>query len=112
MAVYLDPQNSAFADAVSKQPPLYEKSPVEAREVLENIQNFKPTPDVKQETVKVSVKKEEVTTIIFRPANAQGMLHMILYTHGGGWILGRQAVRARTTTETYLQAAVPPCMVL
>lgn len=91
MATYLDPLNSAFADAVSKQQPLYEKTYQEARDVLEGIQNFTPAPDIQFEEITVLIKGDHVTTVIFRPANAQGVLPMIFYTHGGGWILGRQA---------------------
>jgi acetyl esterase len=89
MDTYLDPFNRAFADAGAKGPPLYEKTYQEARDVLEGIQNFKPSSDVKLEEVKIPTKVGDVTTVIFRPANASGVLPMIFYTHGGGWILGR-----------------------
>ena len=89
MDTYLDPINRKFADAAADGPPLYTKSYTEAREILENIQSYKPAEDVESEDVKVEVKGENVTTVIFRPKNAQGTLNMIFYTHGGGWILGR-----------------------
>jgi acetyl esterase len=89
MDTYLDPINRKFADAVAEGPPLYTKSYTEAREILENIQSYKPAEDIQSEEVKVEVKGENVTTVIFRPKNAQGTLNMIFYTHGGGWILGR-----------------------
>ncbi|KAF4993341.1 hypothetical protein FDECE_13456 [Fusarium decemcellulare] len=88
MSTYLDPESSAFADAASKGQPLYEKSYKEAREVLEGIQNYKPASDVKQEEIKVPVNGTDVVAVVFRPANAQGTLPLIFYTHGGGWILG------------------------
>ena len=89
---YLDPLNQAFADAAAKGPPLYTKSYQEARDVLEGIQDYKPASDVKQETVKIPVQGEDVTTVIFRPANAEGVLPLVFYTHGGGWILGRRVL--------------------
>jgi len=89
METYLDPINRKFADAAAEGPPLYTKSYTEAREILENIQSYKPAEDIESEEVKVEVKGENVTTVIFRPKNAQGTLNMIFYTHGGGWILGR-----------------------
>jgi acetyl esterase len=93
MDVYLDPQNQAFAKNVSEGQPLYEKSYKDARSVLEDIQNFKPAADINTEEIKISTEQAgDVTTIIFRPANAKGTLPVIFYTHGGGWILGRQAI--------------------
>jgi acetyl esterase/lipase len=89
MATYLDPINRKFADAAAEGPPLYTKTYEEAREVLESIQNYKIASDIKSEKVRVPVKGEDITTVIFRPANAQGTLNLIFYTHGGGWILGR-----------------------
>ncbi|RMZ89784.1 hypothetical protein DV736_g2993, partial [Chaetothyriales sp. CBS 134916] len=91
MSAYLDPQSSAFVETL-KGPPLYEKPYKEARQVLEDVQNFKPAPDVKQETVDVEVNGEPVKTVIFRPAKAEGVLKTIFYTHGGGWILGSPTV--------------------
>ncbi|KAM0298234.1 hypothetical protein HYE67_001273 [Fusarium culmorum] len=88
MAAYLDPINRKFADAAASGPPLYTKTYEEAREVLESIQSYKLASDIKSEEVQVPVKGENVTAVIFRPANAQGTLNMIFYTHGGGWILG------------------------
>ena len=86
---YLDPLNRSFADAASKGQPLYEKTYQEARDVLEDIQSYKPSSDVNLEEIKVPVKDGDVTTVIFRPADAKGVLPSIFYTHGGGWILGR-----------------------
>jgi acetyl esterase/lipase len=86
---YLDPINRKFADAAAEGPPLYTKTFQEARDILEGIQNYKTASDIKTEEIKVSVKGEDVTTVVFRPAGAQGTLNMIFYTHGGGWILGR-----------------------
>jgi acetyl esterase len=90
MSTYLDPANRAFVDSL-KGPHLYEKSSADVRQVLENIQNYKPASNVAQETVNVEVNGKPVKTVIFRPVSAQSMLEMIFHTHGGGWILGRRA---------------------
>ncbi|OAL52695.1 hypothetical protein IQ07DRAFT_620237 [Pyrenochaeta sp. DS3sAY3a] len=74
---------------VAQGQPLYEKSYKDARRVLEDIQSFKPAADISTEEIKISTEKAgDVTTLIFRPANAKGTLSVIFYTHGGGWILG------------------------
>lgn len=46
---YLDPANQKFVESLAGGQPLYEKSFVDARQVLEDIQGFKPAPDVSQE---------------------------------------------------------------
>jgi acetyl esterase/lipase len=88
MSAYLDPQNQALVQSL-QGPPLYEKTYVDARQVLEDIQNFKASSDVEQEHLDVQVNGEAIKTVIFRPAGAKGVLKLIFYTHGGGWILGR-----------------------
>lgn len=88
MPAYLDPANSSFVASL-KGPPLYEKSYKDARQVLEDIQNFKPAADVSEERIDVEVDGKPVQAVIFRPAKASGTLNLIFYTHGGGWILGR-----------------------
>lgn len=98
---YLDPSNRSFVESL-KGPPLYEKSFKDARQVLEDIQNFKPASDVKQERVNVDVDGSPVETVIFRPAGSQGVLKMVFYTHGGGWILGR-FVNSRTNAKVWPQ---------
>ncbi|XWW99221.1 hypothetical protein V2A60_007230 [Cordyceps javanica] len=85
---YLDPANQKFVDSLAGGQPLYEKSYVDARKVLEDIQNYKPAADVSQERIPIDVNGAPVETVIFRPAKAAGVLKMIFYTHGGGWILG------------------------
>ncbi|CVL13341.1 related to lipase (lipP) [Fusarium proliferatum] len=92
MDTYLDPINRKFADAAAEGPPLYTKTYQEARDILEGIQSYKTASDIKTEEVKVPLNGEDVTTVIFRPADAQGTLNMIFYTHGGGWILGSPTV--------------------
>jgi acetyl esterase len=89
MDTYLDPQSRAFADAGAKGPPLYEKTYVEARKVLEGIQNYKPSSDISIEEIRIPVGNEHIVTVIFRPKVAKSPSRMIFYTHGGGWILGR-----------------------
>ncbi|KAH7018390.1 alpha/beta hydrolase fold-domain-containing protein [Microdochium trichocladiopsis] len=91
MSVYLDPQSQAFVDSL-QGPPLYEKSFVDARQILEDIQSFKTSSDVEQEQLDIQVNGEAVKTVIFRPAGATGVLKLIFYTHGGGWILGSPTV--------------------
>ncbi|KAJ5775200.1 uncharacterized protein N7511_000211 [Penicillium nucicola] len=92
MAASLDIVNQTFANELSKGPPLYEKTPVEARQILESVQQHTPAPDITQEELDVPYESYNVKTIIFRPKSANGHLSTIFYTHGGGWILGSPTV--------------------
>ena len=101
MAPYLDPINQAFIDAGAKAggPPLHELPFIEARNVLEGLQEHKPASDVTTEDIEVTAGSSgTVKTVIYKPANAKGELPIALYTHGGGWILGRFVLE----TPTYL----------
>ncbi|KAJ5981325.1 hypothetical protein N7499_001662 [Penicillium canescens] len=92
MAASLDIVNQSFVNELSKGTPLYEKTPTEARQILEDVQKHTPAPDVSQEEFEVPYESYNVKTIIFRPKNASGYLPAIFYTHGGGWILGSPTV--------------------
>jgi acetyl esterase len=85
----LDLVNQSFVDELSKGPPLYEKTPVEARDILETVQKHTPASDITQEHIEVPFESDTVKTVIFRPTNSDNELPTIFYTHGGGWILGR-----------------------
>lgn len=89
MAASLDLVNQSFVNELSKGTPLYEKTPTEARQILEDVQKHTPAPDVTQEEFEIPYESYNVKTIIFRPKDASGYLPTIFYTHGGGWILGR-----------------------
>jgi acetyl esterase/lipase len=89
MTATLDIVNQSFVDELSKGQPLYEKTPVQARDILETVQQHTPASDITQETIEISFESGTVKTVIFRPANSGNDLPTIFYTHGGGWILGR-----------------------
>lgn len=96
-------QTRAFVDALAaaKAPPLYTLSPAEARKVLESAQ-AKPIqkPEVAIEDMELAVGPTgKVDTRIIRPKNAQGNLPVILYIHGGGWIMGNKDTHDRLVRE-------------
>ncbi len=81
-------------------PPLYTLTPVEARKVLDNLQS-KPVekPAVLIEDLKILSGKKEVSVRIVRPAESSGVLPIIMYFHGGGWILGNKDTHDRLIRE-------------
>lgn len=90
----LDPQVSGFLEQLAKQdgPPIYTLKPEDARNVLDDLQ--KPSVGIIPASIKditVPFKdKEEVSARIVRPKGYAGKLPVVIYVHGGGWILGNK----------------------
>jgi acetyl esterase len=88
----LDPKTQAFVDALSAQggKPIYELSYGEARKALEDAQAGKVMTlpaDVEDKVLPVG-PTGEVSVRIYRPKGAKGPLPVVMYFHGGGWVLG------------------------
>ena len=88
----LEPKARAFVDALRAQggKPIYELSYVEARKVLEDAQAGKVTTlpaDVEDKILPVG-PTGEVPVRIYSPKGAKGPLPVVMYFHGGGWVLG------------------------
>jgi acetyl esterase len=89
-AVVLEPAAQEFADATSAPPFIYELSPGEAREVLENVQRSpidKPDVDIEELTIPGG-PYGQIAVRLIKPAGVAGTLPVILYIHGAGWVLG------------------------
>jgi acetyl esterase/lipase len=99
-AVVLEPASQAFVDATSTPPFLYELTPAEARKVLDDVQ-AEPIDKLPVEDKWVTVPAEvgEVDVRIVRPPGAEGTLPVILYMHGGGWVLGNAQTHDRLVRE-------------
>jgi len=87
--VVLEPAAQAFVEATAKPPFLYQLTPAEARKVLDDVQaapiDKLPVAD---RWITVPAKAGDVRVRIIRPPDADGTLPVILYMHGGGWVLG------------------------
>jgi acetyl esterase len=89
-AVVLEPAAQEFADATSTPPFIYELSPAEAREVLEDVQRSpidKPDVDIEDLTI-TGGPHGQIAVRLIKPAGSTGTLPVILYVHGAGWVLG------------------------
>jgi acetyl esterase len=98
-----------FAVASSRPPFLYQMPPVEARKVLDDIQAAPiGKPDVDEKWITVPTEVGDVRVRIVKPVGAPGPLPVILYLHGGGWILGNAGTHDRLVREfaTGVNAAV------
>jgi acetyl esterase len=98
--VVLEPESQAFVEATAKPPFLYELTPAEARKVLDDVQAA-PIDKlaVKERWVTVPAEVGEVRVRIVRPPDAEGLLPVILYMHGGGWVLGNADTHDRLVRE-------------
>ena len=98
--VVLEPASQAFADATSTPPFLYQLTPAEARKVLDDVQA--PPIDklpVMDRWITVPTQVGDVRVRIVRPPDAAGTLPVVLYIHGGGWVLGNAETHDRLVRE-------------
>jgi acetyl esterase/lipase len=89
-----------FADATAKPPLLYELGVDGARALLDSVQAGPvELPEVDENWITVSAPVGDVAVRIVRPVGAQGVLPVVLYVHGGGWILGNAGTHDRLVRE-------------
>jgi acetyl esterase len=98
--VVLEPASQAFVEATATPPFLYEMTPGEARKVLDDVQAapIDKLP-VDERWITVPADVGDVQVRIVRPAGVDGTLPVILYMHGGGWVLGNAATHDRLVRE-------------
>jgi acetyl esterase len=99
--VVLEPAAQKVADAFARPPFIYEKTPAEARRILEDAQASVqvPMPAVDEEWITVPSPAGDVRVRIVKPQGATGLLPVIVYMHGGGWVLGNAGTHDRLVRE-------------
>ncbi|PIM71477.1 esterase [Streptomyces sp. JV178] len=97
----LEPAAAAFAEATANPPYLFDLGPVEGRKVVDEVQSGDiAKPDVDDTWVTVpGGPTGEVRARIVRPAGAEGVLPVILYIHGAGWVFGNAHTHDRLVRE-------------
>jgi acetyl esterase len=99
-SVVLEPPAQKVADAFSKPPFLWEMTPADARKVLEDAQAAPVSkPEVDEEWITVPSPMGDARVRIVKPKGVTGMLPVVVYMHGGGWILGNAATHDRLIRE-------------
>ncbi len=97
----LETKTRRFVESLAGASPIYTLSPEDARSVLENAQAI----DVPKKPVEIEDKvlpvgpSGKVSVRIARPQGAEGKLPVIVYVHGGGWILGSSSTHDRLIRE-------------
>jgi acetyl esterase/lipase len=99
----LEPKTQAFMDALARAgaPPLYQLSPTEAHQVLTDLQSQpvdKLPADVVDTTFPVGPTGSTRIRIV-RPEGARETLPVVMYFHGGGWVLGDKISHDRLVRE-------------
>jgi acetyl esterase len=97
----LEPHTQEFVDSLAGAPPIYTLSPAEARSVLTRAQAIpvgKPSARIEDVTFPVG-PTGAVPIRIIRPADAPEILPVVMYFHGGGWVLGDRDTHDRLVRE-------------
>ncbi|MBZ2194933.1 alpha/beta hydrolase [Occultella gossypii] len=98
--IILEPEAQAVADASSHPPFLYELGTDGARKALDDIQATPiDKPDVDEQWLRVPAEVGDVDVRIVKPVGADRPLPVVLYVHGGGWVLGNAGTHDRLVRE-------------
>jgi acetyl esterase len=96
----LEPAAWELAQATSKPPLLYELGPEGARKVLDDLQAAPiAKPDVDDKWMVVPAEAGNVRVRIVKPVGSTGTLPVVLYVHGGGWVIGNAGTHDRLVRE-------------
>jgi acetyl esterase len=90
-----------FVDSLAGAPPIYTLSPADARSVLARVQAApvgKPSAEIEDVVLPVG-PTGSVPVRIVRPAGSAEVLPVVVYCHGGGWILGDRNTHDRLVRE-------------
>ena len=98
--VVLEAAAQQVADATAKPPSLSALGPEGARKVLIDLQSGPVAkPDIDEEWVTVPAEVGDVRVRLIRSAGATAQLPVVVYMHGGGWILGNAFTHDRLVRE-------------
>ncbi|MER6357874.1 alpha/beta hydrolase [Streptomyces sp. NPDC001634] len=97
----LEPAAQAFAEATANPPYLFDLGPAGGRKAVDEAQSGEVVkPVVAEEWVTVpGGPTGQVRARIVRPAGAEGVLPVILYIHGAGWVFGNAHTHDRLVRE-------------
>ncbi|NJP95089.1 alpha/beta hydrolase [Nonomuraea sp. FMUSA5-5] len=99
--VVLEPACRRFLDRASRRmPSLHEMDPAKARAAFDDLQSD-PVDllPVDERWVTVPASVGDVTVRLVRPRGAAAPLPVVLYLHGGGWVLGNAFTHDRLVRE-------------
>jgi acetyl esterase len=89
---------------LSQGPALYELPLADVRKAVDGAQAGVPMPDVAEAWFTVPAEVGDVRVLIIKPRGAEAQLPVVLYMHGGGWILGSAFSHGRLAGELAVAA--------
>jgi acetyl esterase/lipase len=93
----LEPAAQAFADATATPPFLFQLEPAEGRKLVDEVQTTDyPKLEIDEQWVTAA---DGTKARIVRPAGSTGVLPVILYIHGAGWVFGNAHTHDRLVRE-------------
>ena len=104
---HLEPTTQKFIDSLAGATLIYTLSPEAARNVLAGAQksvSVKLAPARSEDRVLNVGPKDRTDIRIYRPESAKGRLPVVIYTHGGGWVLGDRETHDRLVRELTIGA--------
>jgi acetyl esterase len=100
-SIALEPAAQAFVDATSEPPFLYQLPVEEGRKAVDSVQDepiFKP--EIDEEWIQVPGGPSGTVRIrIVKPKGATGVLPVVLYVHGAGWVFGNAHTHDRLVRD-------------
>jgi acetyl esterase len=102
----LEPAAQEFADATDKPPYLADMPVAEGRKTVDSVQDGDiPAPAVDVTDILIpGGPKTEVSIKVYRPQGETGVLPVLLYTHGAGWVFGDAHTHDRLVRELTTRA--------
>jgi acetyl esterase len=101
-AQQLEPSTQIFVDSLKDARPIYTLTPEAARSVLLTVQRSVQVPllEVASQDRVLEVGPDGRTPVrVVRPAGATGTLPVVIYVHGGGWVLNDKETHDRLVRE-------------
>jgi len=88
--IALEPAAQQFVDATSEPPFLYQLPPAEGRAAVDSVQDDPIfTPEIDEEWIEApGGPSGSVRVRVVRPRGSTGVLPVVIYVHGAGWVFG------------------------
>ena len=102
----LEKPAAELAASLAQGPALYELPLADVRKAVDGAQadDTIPMPDVEEAWFTVPAEVGDVRFLIIKPRPAEAQLPVVLYMHGGGWVLGSAASHGRLARELAVAA--------
>ncbi len=102
----LEPAAEQFARDTANPPYLYEMTVEDGRKTVDGVQSGNvPRPAATGEELEIPGGPSGVVSIrVVRPAGAEGVLPVLLYIHGAGWVFGDALTHDRLVRELAVRA--------